>query len=655
MGFAANANAVDADIDDLMNLSLKELTQIKVTSVSRKSEKANEAAAAITVVTQEDIKRSGANTIPEVLRIVPGVQVAQVDSNKWIVTSRGFPSSSQFSNKMLVLIDGRSIYSPIFSGVIWDEQMTPMEDIERIEVIRGPGSSMWGANAVNGIINIMTKSAQDTQGTLISSGFGSFEKTNQYLRHGDKLGEDFAYRVYGQHYDHNGSKAVNGSTRDDEWDTQRAGFKTETKIDASSKLEVQGDMYQGERDEVFDRTPINNSSLITAAPSVHETKGFNIMTKYGRQLSEDSRVDFQLYYDYASRDVSLLNADINTIDLDMQHSINLGESHELVWGLGYRLIHGNETGSNLLRLSNNELDNTVNLFSGFVQDKIELVPEELFLTLGSKIEHNTYTGVEIQPNARLAWTPVENQTIWGAVSRAVRTPSQIERDITQVLQAAHIGGGVYTYVTAVDSDGYDSEELTAYELGYRFQPTDNTALDLAAFYNDYDSLRTLEQTNAITYYPDNRATGKAKGFEVSAKWDPVPEWNLAMGYSYIDVDIKLDAGSTDNTRITKDTEGRTPTNMVNLRSHYSITDKFSIDNAVYYYDDIKKTGVAGAGTIKDYIRFDTQLSYEVADGIEFSLTGKNLLDDQHQEYIRATYNNTTEIPRSVFGKVTLRF
>ncbi len=643
-----NAYAQSASIDDLMNLSLKELTQIEVTSVSKTSEKANEAAAAITVVTHEDIRRSGANNLPEVLRIVPGVQVAQQDANKWIVTSRGFSSSSQFSNKMLVLIDGRSIYSPIFSGVLWEEQMTPLEDVERIEVIRGPGSALWGANAVNGIINIITKSASDTQDTLISSGFGTFERSNQYARHGGSIGEDFKYRAYVQHYSHDGSKNINESDRSDEWNTQRAGFKSEGKIDETQSFELQGDVYQGERDEMFDRLPAVPGG-IASEPSTHDTKGANIVAKYSNQLSADSKFDLQLYYDYTSRDVSLLSADISTWDIDMQHSINIDENNEFIWGLGYRLIHGNESGSNFLRLSQNELDNTVNLFSGFVQDKIQLIPQELYLTVGSKFEHNTYSGFEIQPSARLAWMPEEGQTIWGAVSRAVRTPSQIERDLTQVLQ----GGAAF--VTATDNDVFSSEELIAYEIGYRVQPTDNTALDIAAFYNDYDDLRTLEATSMTNFTPRNRASGNSSGIEVSAQWDVTKEWNLAAGYSYIDVDIKLEPGSTDVTNITQHTDGRTPQNMLNIRSHYDITDNISMDNMLYFYDDIKKTSIAAAPSIKEYVRFDTQLSYEPMDGVTLSLVGRNLLDDQHQEFIRATYNNTAEIPRSVFGKVTLRF
>ena len=653
-----NANAQTDDIDTLMGMSLKELTKIEVTSVSKKSEKASEAPAAIYVLTQDDIKRTGANSIPEALRVVPGLHVSRIDSHKWAVGVRGL--SADFSNKLLVLIDGRSVYNPLFSGVLWEEQSTPLEDVERIEVIRGPGATLWGANAVNGIINVITKSANDTTGTIATLGGGNFERGYAYARSGGKIDEDTNVRAYAQYTDNGHSRkkpsaTVTNGDREDDWTMQRVGFRADGKNN-SDDFTLQGDAYVGQRDEPFEELPVSGAALTQADQDTHHMKGANIIGKYSYAYSPDSKADLQMYYDYSSRKFDILEYEIHTFDLDFQNTINLDERNEFIWGVGYRAVHDLFNDSNFVRLTRDEESQTTNLFSGFIQDKYAVIPNELYLTVGSKIEHNTYTGVEIQPNARFTWLPDEDQTVWGAVTRAVRTPSQSERTFTQIIATVNNPGLGYPFQAAEFDNKFDSEDVISYELGYRIQPQDNLSLDATAFLSQYDNLRTTEVaigplTGDILVHlsPRNKAEALSKGFELSAKWDPTSDWNLTGSYSYIDLDVNLDASSTDSTGLTANLEKEVPNQMVNLLSTYKLFDGLMMDNNFYYVDDLK------AYSIKNYLRFDTQLRYEAAEGIDVALIGQNLLDTQHQEFRASRYNRVSEIPRSVFGKVTLRF
>ena len=648
------------NIEDLVQLSLKELMDIEVTSVSKKEEKAVDTAAAIYVITAEDIKNSGFTSVPETLRMVPGIQVSRIRSNVWAISSRGF--ALDFANKLLVLIDGRSVYNPLFSGVLWEEQSVPLENIERIEVIRGPGATLWGANAVNGVINIITKSAEDTQGTLLSAGAGNFEKATGLVRYGGKLDEETYYSAYAEYYDQGETKSAAGVDKNDDWDVGRTGFRIDSYVDDSTTLQVQGDAYKGERDDPTDLLPTSGgfpvlspafgaNILLAPAQDNHNIHGANLIGKYSKVFEDDSELDAQAYYDFTHRDFNLLEYDIHTIDLDLQHYFDLNERNEIIWGLGSRFIHSDVSGSTSATgdthfgFAANEREESIYIQSGFIQDKIELAEDELYLTLGSKFEYNTYTDFEVQPNIRLAYYPAENQTIWGSVSRAVRTPSITERTLTQLF--AVLQAGPNTPVTVAGNDQYDSEEMVAYEVGYRFKPTTNSSLDLTAFYNDYDSLRTFEATGATTFALDNQASGRAVGFEAAGNYHYSEDLNFTASYSLLDVDLKLDSGSTDILSVAQ--EDKSPKHMFNIRSHYNITEDLVLNNAVYYVDELKGINV------NEYLRFDANLIWQAADGIEVQLVGQNLLDDQHQEFEGATYNSTSEIPRSVYGKVTLRF
>ncbi len=644
------------DIDKLLDTPLKDLMNMEVTSVSKKSEKATEAAAAIYVITQEDIKRSGVASIPEALRMAPGIQVSRINASAWEVTSRGSASRSQFENKLLVLIDGRSVYNPLFSGVLWEEQSTPLEDIDRIEVIRGPGSTLWGANAVNGVINIITKNSKNTQGTLVSAGAGSFEKFSGMARQGGKINDNTTYRAYVQDYENGNTKGLNGNSINDSWHMSRTGFRADGDNKQGTNYTIQGDLYQGKKNEQFDLLPSLTGSfnpsagLVVNAPDTHNMLGGNLLGSYNKKLDDGSDLDIQLYYDYTQRGLDIFSQKVSTIDFDAQHSINLSENHAFLWGVGYRLISYDLGGSDILRYKAVDEQSSVNLFNSFLQDKIQLVPDELFLTLGSKFEHNEYTGFEFEPNVRLTWLPTSNQTVWSAVSRAVRTPSINERNLTQIIAA--FPGPAYGAYTV---DGrLESEDLIAYELGYRIQPTDKLSFDVTGFVNDYSNLRTFEQSGPIapdiaaSYTLSNKASGMNKGLEFSSNWEITKNWSLSGGYSYIDSHIKLDRDSTDNLFGSTDKE-RSPRNMFNARSHYKIADQLQMNNTLYYVAKLP------TDQVPSYYRLDTNVIWNVSDGIDLSLVGQNLLDGEHQEFGGATYNSPSEIPRSVFGKVTVRF
>jgi len=648
------------DIDSMMDMSLSELMEVRVTSVSKKAEKATDAAAAIFVVTAEDIKRSGATNIPEVLRMAPGVQVSRINSHAWAISARGM--ASNFSNKLLVLVDGRSIYNPLFSGVLWEEQSVPLEEIERIEVIRGPGATLWGANAVNGIINIITKHTAETEGGVAVATAGTFLNQKEYLRYGGELGESTNYRAWSEYYDHGGSKNVTESEKDDDWKMARVGFRTDSELSEYSSLTTHGQVFWGERNEPFDYMPSLTGTpsaaaggLVTPAPDQHDISGGSILSKYSYTFENESELELQAYYDFSSRKFDILKYNIHTLDLDAQHAFEIGESQEFIWGLGYRVVRADMEGSTIVRFSPDEEQETVHLFSGFLQDKIELVEDELFLTLGSKFEYNSYTDFEVQPNARFAWYPAENQTVWGAVSRAVRTPSISERTLTQVLTAVPnpFAPPPTVYTAVIGNDDFESEELIAYELGYRFKAHDNVSVDLTAFHNDYDNFRTLElgapaaTDIPLAIYVDNKASAQASGVEVASTWQIQDNWSLTGSYSYLNLDIVMDSDSLDS--VSEAQEEDSPKHMLNMRSHYEITNDLHLDNSLYYVDSLQ------GGSVEDYLRFDAQVSWQAMDDVELKLVGQNLLDNQHQEFGGARYNSVSEIPRAVYGQITVRF
>lgn len=635
---------------DLVQLSLEDLMTLEVTSASRKAQSLADTAAALFVITSEDIRRSGVTNIPDVLRMVPGVSVARIDSSKWAVTARGF--NGRFARKLLVLIDGRSAYSPLFSGVFWDAQDTLLEDVERIEVIRGPGATIWGANAVNGVINIITKKAVDTTGGLVVAGAGSYERGFGAVRYGTDVGEWGAVRAYGKYFNRNELKAEDGRRADDGWDMGRGGFRLDGKSGQNS-FTLQGDIYNGTERETItspDLAPPSYSAVRNADTTVG---GGNILSRWTRSLADDSELSFQIYYDSNKRDIpQMFNDSTDTVDLDLLHRFWWGGRHETVWGGGFRFIDERIIGSNTL--SFNPADRDERLYSTFIQDDITVFQDKLHLIIGSKFEHNVYTGFELQPSGRLIWTPSERLSLWSAVSRAVHTPSRGESDnlLKQFAFPDPAGPANPPMVVAVQGPGnLQAEVLMAYEAGVRIKASDRFTVDLAGFYNNYQRLIGVEDPAATPFVAGpppyvlaaftlrNKDRGETWGGELAADWQAAEPWRLALAYSYISA--------------TKMAGERPPSHQVSLRSQLELTKNIELDLWGRY---VGSSEDYLENTLSDYLNLDARLGWRPINTLEFSLVGRNLLhqrlQEYHPEFIQTVPSGTA---REVYGKVTWRF
>lgn len=647
LSFTANmAKAEELTPQSVLNMSLAELSNIDVTSVSKKAEKANEAAAAVFVITQEDIKRSGATNIPDALRMAPGIEVAQSGAHDWAVTSRGF--NDQFANKLLVLIDGRTVYSPLFSGTAWQNQDTLLEDIDRIEVIRGPGATQWGANAVNGVINIITKNAKDTQGGLVTASAGNMIKSDDGTRYGVKIGDDSYARVYAKYTDDAPEYNVGTGRSGDGWQKRQAGFRSDSKLSDSDSLTFQGDLYDSHQ-AINYTLPILTLPYLLASPEDTEASGGNVLGRWTKNISAQSSTETQIYLDNTQQKNSVFSYNATTFDFDFQHTWTGWESNEIVWGTGYRLIEDHNSPTFYVSVTPSERNQS--LYSAFLQDKITLNPKDVFLTLGSKFEDNSFTGVEIQPSARLSWLISDTQMTWCSVSRAVHTPVRDTSDSQYVLGVLP-PGGVPTLISVVGNSNLDSEDLIAYELGYRIQPTKSISLDVAAFHNDYKKLFTGTYgagflAGGATYFfqpvmAENTTSADSNGFELSAKADVTKNWQLSATYTYLDLRFNEKSGFGLDI-------GTQPKNQFGLRSTYLFPYEVQMTNSLSYVDGLTSISIPG------YYRLDSKLSKEIAKGVELSLVGQNLLTAYHREFSPFLYQNATEVGRSVYANIKFTF
>jgi iron complex outermembrane receptor protein len=641
---------------DLAALSIEELMAIEITSVSKKPQALSQAAAAVYVITQEDIRRSGVTTIPEALRMVPGLQVAHITGNKWAISARGF--SDLFSKFLLVFIDGRNVYSPLFGGVNWDEVDTLLEDIERIEVVRGPGGTLWGVNAVNGVINIITKDARDTQGGLLTFGGGNYEEGFGGVRYGGKAGDTVYYRTYMKYFDRDnfadhhftGVKPLDmpGKHVRDRWDVVRGGFRVDWDPSDTDAITLQGDVYSGDVSETLMRSAPSRP-WIRIGNDTLRTSGLNILSTWDRTFSDTSRMKLKCYYDYAVRDDVLFRETRNTFDLDFQHQLTLGNYHDLVWGLQYNFTRDHLRDS--FTLSFNSDDRDLNVASLFFQDEVALFEDRVHLIVGSKFEYNDYTDFEVQPTGRLLWNIHEEQVIWAAVSRAVKIPNRGNREGRVNI----IGWPVYNLAVVPNRD-YDSEEVSAFELGYRVRPADDLSIDIAGFYNDYDDLLDLERTRfflepalpprlVIPQRQENDMYGHSYGTEIVVTWKVRGDWKLVAGYTW----LKLELDSHLATDRYKQREGSDPENQFNLRSYLSLPGNLEFDSALYYVDRVARWD------IPSYLRLDARLGWHPTKDLSISLVMHNLLDDHHPEYDTEQGYISSQVKRSIYMKVAWYF
>ena len=647
-------------VNDMTNLSLEDLMRVEVTSVSKKGEQLSDAAAAIFVITQEDIRRSGVTNIPDALRMVPGVEVARIDANKWAVTARGF--NSRFATKLLVLMDGRSVYSPAFSGVWWDVQDTLLEDIDRIEVIRGPGATLWGANAVNGVINIITKKAGETQGGLATVGAGTEEKGFGSLRYGLKLGDHSDARAYVKYFNRDGTVTRSGVQGADDWDQFRTGFRLDHEPSAQNNFTLQGDYYRGTAGSTYD-FPTLDAPFSARIQEKADTAGGNILGRWKHGFSNDSELSLQAYYDRTERKELLISEDRDTIDFDLQHRFKWIGGQEIVWGLGYRLTRDSFVNVNELRTINPD-SRTDQLFSAFIQDDITLIQDRLRWVIGSKFEQNDYTGYEVQPSTRLIWTPSKDQSVWGAVSRSVRTPSRAETTVSTNVAVIPPGQAqnfspLPILVQIRGTSNFQSEELIAYELGYRLRPINRLTFDLAGYYNQYSNLRasnsipsappTLASNAGNPYLQsaldlNNNLSADIYGVELALEWQPLDWWRLKGSYTY--AEMKNDQSS----ELTGAQNQSLPRHQFSLRSIMNLGKDIEADAWLRYVDSFDNGGVPS------YFTLDLRLAWRPIKNLELALVGQNLLENQHQEFRPEQFSTTVyEVQRGVYGKLTWKF
>jgi len=606
----------------LKKMSVEQLMDIEVTSVSKRPEKLSETASAIQVITADDIRRAGATSLPEALRAASNLEVAQIDSRQWAISARGF--NNVFADKMLVLIDGRSVYTPLYAGVYWDAQDTMLEDLDRIEVISGPGATQWGANAVNGVINLTTRSAKDTQGSLVTAGGGSELRSAAAARYGGEAAPGVFYRVYAKYFDRGDSVRTNGNRSNDAWRAGQAGFRMDWSHAADGQFTLQGDGYDGTEGQI--------------GPDNIRANGGNLLGRWSRALAENSDVKLQAYYDRTHRRIpGSFTQNIDTYDLDFQHRRPLGAAHDFVWGLGYRLVDDGVQNTPANAFLPPRVKRQV--FSGFLQDEVALVRDQLHVTAGTKIEHNDYTGFEWQPSARVAWRPDKMQTVWSALSRAVRTPSRIDRDLfSPATPPYRIAGGKKVV----------SEKLVAAEVGYRVQVEPSLSVALATFYNAYDDLRSLEPLTPPLVFPVEASSGlrgHSSGAELTADWRVSPAWRLRAGWTELRVSSEPQPGTRD--RSTRDSIARDPNHQVFLRSLLDLSARWECDASLRYVSPIGNQNLPG------YTEADVRLGWRPTAAWELSLEGQNLLHDHHPEF--NSPGARREIQRGFFGKAAWRF
>jgi len=624
---------------DLTRMSIEELMNLEVMSPAKKEQGMFGAGAAISVLTAEDLRRSGVTSIPEALRLLPGVHAGRVNGSKWAISVRGF--NDLFANKLLVLVDGRTVYTPIFSGVFWESQEVMLGDVERVEVIRGPGGTLWGANAVNGVINVLTRSAEETQGGVVQVGAGSHERGGGSARFGGKLGDRGYYRLYAKHSEWRETEDAEGRPLEDDWNASRVGGRCEWNLSDRDLLTVQGEVYGGEIGE-----PLQITTSLESPPFEEtfvdqvEMGGGSLLGRWQRRLGEEEDFELQVYYDRMERQGEAIHGLVQTFDFDFQHRFSPGRYQEVVWGAGGRFIADEIVPSVMLRFEPRK--RSTHLFSAFLQNEVSLSDGQLKLILGSKFEHSTYTGFEVQPNARFTWRPTGKQTVWGAISRVVRTPSRSEHDqfaIGRVIaEGALAPGSPLTVIAVVGSDDFRSEELLAFDLGYRVQPGEQWGLDLAVYYNLYDNLRTNEtglpvaaEARGLSYLLvpisiSNKLHGITYGFEVGGNWQAGERWRLRAAYTYLKMDMELDAGSNDPVATTWDEEN--PNHQLVVRSAWDVDERLSLDATVRYTDElpILKTD--------SYVTADARLGWRPIEGVELFLVGRHLLDSPHIEFPR---------------------
>lgn len=639
-----------ANSSELRKLSLEELMDLEVipvvTSVSRRPEKVSQTPAAVFVITSEDIRRSGATSIPELLRLAPGLNVSRIDASKWAISARGF--NSRFSGNLLVLIDGRSVYTPLYSGVYWDVQDTLLEDIERIEVVRGPGGTTWGANAVNGVINIVTRSAKATEKGLLSLGTGTYEKSEFAYRYGGKLDGNGSFRFFIKSFDQKPFRTSGSDNRADDYSQSRFGFRFDWDQKKNRKMTLDGSLYGGFSHEALILRSIQGPNSPSSQTNSSVVSGGDIRFQLLEEIRPGEDFRLQLYFDRARRIDGTHGDAFDTIDLDMQHHFAPVRNHDVVWGLGYRhLQYSLQDGPSIVFRPQ---EDTTAVQSFFVQDQIALQPRRLFLTLGTKIYHHPYVGTEGQPSVRLLWNPTERHVLWSAWSEARRIPSISERAGSFIGQFHDRNNPNPEVVQIIGNQSLASEIMKAKEIGYRYLPSPRFSLDLAYFRQDYSRLakataRTPQPPGPApvqSYGADNSGIQRIHGVELSWQWKPRSTFRLVGGH-------------TANWQISGDEEDShdlRPRQWF-LRTSWNLRSNLELDLSFQHADaGQSERSEQRLPRIDD---LEARIGWRPNPTFELSLGGGYLLQPWHKEYQPQFDYLPSDIPRTYYLKASWQF
>lgn len=672
-GNIKNSNHHDLnDLEKLANLSIEDLMNIEFVTVGKKAEKLFESAAAAVVITHEDVAKTGILTIPDALRMAPGLQVAQHNASNWAVAVRGFSGFSrgingQFANKLLVMNDGRSVYTPLFSGVSWATQQMLLEDIERIEIVRGPGATLWGSNAVNGVINIISKPSPATQGVLFTLGGGSEYRAFGHFRYGGRINDYLHFRIYGKYFKADSQADSTGASAHDDWRIRHGGFRMDWEGSPKHTLTLQGDIYDGKAGQTYLQVnslapPYKNRFQFDDAFS-----GGNILSRWSHRSNRDSEFQLQVYFDRWRRREAAVRGAINTIDIDFQHTFPWRSNQEIIWGGGYRFI-ADDFDSTLAFWLQPE-SRHVNLFNAFFQNEISFMRHRFKLIIGSKLEHNTYSGLELQPNLRLQWAPNTKHTAWAAVSRAVRTPSRAENDARIISNLLSDDPMIPIFEIQSGDHSVDSEKLTAVEAGYRVRPGAHLSFDIATFLNIYDNLRVLREgmlyldnragQNVFVFplFVDNGGDAAAFGFELSGSFAPTPKLKFDASYSYLEIDMK--AEMTSGQAEAKVVENQSPKHQVFVRTNFEPVKNLTLDLRLRYIDELPSL------QLERYINGDLHLGWQMNNHVGFSVVIHNFFHKRIPESSLSTSGvsapniqsgtEASEIQRGVYSKLTWQF
>ena len=640
----------------LKQLSLSELGDVEVTTVSKQPQQLQRTPAAVFVITPEDIRRSGARTLPEVLRLAPGVEVARIDADHWSVAIRGF--AGQFSKSLLVLIDGRSVYTPLFDGVYWDVQNVMLEDIERIEVIRGPGGTIWGANAVNGVINIITKSSKETSGAVTTLGGGNVDQGTGAVRYGSSAGKDFDYRFYS-------TGALRGpeyhadANRFDDFRMGQMGFRTDWNADNKNTLTVQGDIYGALSGERFLLATYSPPAEIVAADKANVSGG-NLLARWQHTSGEGSDIQIQTYFDRTNRQDLELGETRDTFDIDFVQHLRVRGDQELTWGLGGRVSPSNyiQIAPGVNFLPNKQ---TESIYSAFVQYELPIVRDKLMLTAGTKLEHNSFSGFNYQPSLRLLWMATARHSFWTAVTRAVRTPSRIDEDVKFDIFIENLPTAP-VYFEILGNPQQKAEQLIGYEAGYRTQVTRSLYLDFTGFYNSYRDLQNYGPLAlAVTNTPPplrllivvpyaNGIQGNTVGGEVAPNWKVTQWWQIRGSFSFLHMGLEDKPGYTDTGGLLASYEGSSPRHVLGFQSLINLPKHFEFDQTFRFSSALPAQKGLPGQTVKAYSTADVRLGWHLGEHWEFSAVGQNLLQPFHMEF-GGDPGPLVGIKRSVYAKV----